>query len=73
MEDSDFDDEKSQQVNVGDRFTVRVKDIGAQGDAIAKLPSGPIVIIKATDLMKGTKVDIEITKVCEKYAFAVKV
>ena len=49
---------------------VKIVSIGKQGDAIAKLQNGMAVIIKDKNLEKGQVVNIEITTVKDKFAFA---
>ncbi|WP_255196489.1 TRAM domain-containing protein [Halorarius litoreus] len=55
-------------VQEGDQRTVDIDDIGEQGDGIARVDRGYIVIVPDTE--KGERVTIEITDVAETVGFA---
>ena len=55
-------------VQEGDQRTVDIEDIGEQGDGIARVDSGYIVIVPDTE--QGERVTIEITDVAETVGFA---
>lgn len=54
-------------VEVGDQRTVDIEDIGEQGDGIARVERGYVVVVPKTEL--NERVTIEITKVTETVAF----
>ena len=54
-------------VEVGDQRTVDIEDIGEQGDGIARVERGYVVVVPETEL--NERVTIEITKVTETVAF----
>lgn len=51
----------------GDRRTVDIEDIGEQGDGIARVERGYVIIVPKTE--QGERVTIEITDVRENVAF----
>ncbi|WP_114579480.1 TRAM domain-containing protein [Saliphagus sp. LR7] len=51
----------------GDRRTVDIKDIGKQGDGIARVERGYVIIVPETEI--GDRVTIEIKNVQETLAF----
>lgn len=55
-------------VAVGEERTVDIEDIGEQGDGIARVERGYVVIVPETE--KGERVTIEITDVQENLGFA---
>lgn len=55
-------------VDSGDIRDVEIEDIGDQGDGIARVERGYVIIVSDVDL--GDRVTIEITKVQENVAFA---
>ena len=55
-------------VAVGDERTVDIEDIGEQGDGIARVERGYVVIVQETE--KGERVTVKITDVRENLAFA---
>lgn len=55
-------------VQEGDQRTVDIEDIGEQGDGIARVDRGYIVIVPDTE--QGERVTIEITDVAETVGFA---
>jgi len=55
-------------VEVGDRRSVEIEGIGEQGDGIARVERGYVIIVP--DAEKHEKVTIEITKVNENVAFS---
>lgn len=54
-------------VEVGDQRTVDIEDIGEQGDGIARVERGYVVVVPETEL--NERVLIEITAVTETVAF----
>ena len=54
-------DEPSPPVDVGDQRTVDIEDIGEQGDGIARVERGYVIIVPDTE--QGERVIIEITDV----------
>ncbi|MFC7009523.1 TRAM domain-containing protein [Halalkalicoccus salilacus] len=54
-------------VEVGDQRTVDIEDIGEQGDGIARVDRGYVVVVPETEL--NERVTIEITRVTETVAF----
>lgn len=54
-------------VSAGDRRTVDIEDIGEQGDGIARVDRGYVVVVPDTE--KGERVTIEITDVKESVGF----
>lgn len=54
-------------VEVGDQRTVDIEDIGEQGDGIARVDRGYVVVVPETEL--NERVLIEVTKVTETVAF----
>lgn len=61
------DDEFGPLVTEGDHRTVDIEDIGDQGDGIARVERGFVVIVPATEI--NERVEIEITSVTETVAF----
>lgn len=55
-------------VEVGDRRDVEIESLGDQGDGIARVERGFVVIVSDTD--KGERVTVEVTDVQETVAFA---
>lgn len=55
-------------VEKGDNRTVEIESIGDQGDGIAKVDSGFVLIVPGTEL--GDEVEVEITKVNQSFAIA---
>ena len=55
-------------VEAGDQRTVDIEDIGEQGDGIARVERGYVVIVPETE--QGERVTIEITDVRENMGFA---
>ena len=55
-------------VEVGDQRTVDIENIGEQGDGIARVERGYVVIVPDTE--RGERVTIEISDVRENVAFA---
>jgi len=55
-------------VDEGEQRTVEIEDIGDQGDGIARVERGFIVIVPGTE--RGERVTVEITDVTENVAFA---
>lgn len=54
-------------VDVGDRRVVDIEDIGEQGDGIARVDRGFVVVVPETEM--NERVTIEITDVTETVAF----
>lgn len=54
-------------VEVGDQRTVDIEDIGEQGDGIARVDRGYVVVVPETEM--NERVTIEITDVTETVAF----
>lgn len=54
-------------IEVGDRQTVDIEDIGKQGDGIARVERGYVVIVPGTEI--GDRVTIEIKNIQETLAF----
>jgi predicted RNA-binding protein with TRAM domain len=54
-------------VEVGDRRTVDIEDIGDQGDGIARVERGYVIVVSETEM--NERVTIEITTVKENFAF----
>lgn len=61
-------DASNPPVSLGDERTVDIDAIGEQGDGIARVERGFVVIVPDTE--KGERVTIEITDVTETVAFA---
>lgn len=61
------DDESTPPVEVGEYRTVEIDDIGDQGDGIARVERGYVVIVPDTEL--NEHVEIEITDVTQTVAF----
>lgn len=55
-------------VDVGEERTVEIEDIGKQGDGIARVERGYVIIVPDTDV--GERVVIEITDTSETVGFA---
>ena len=62
------DQQTGPPVEVGDQRTVEIEDIGDQGDGIARVERGYVIIVPETE--QGDQVTIEITDVRENVAFA---
>lgn len=60
--------ESDQPVQQGDVLEVEIEDIGEQGDGIARVGPGFVVIVPGTEL--GERATVEITDVSETVAFA---
>lgn len=60
--------EQSPPVAEGDQFDVTIETTGKQGDGIAKVEEGYVVIVKGTK--PGDEVTIEVTKVMPNFAIA---
>ncbi|RBI59762.1 deoxyribonuclease [halophilic archaeon] len=61
------DDDSGPPVDVGDRRVVEIEDIGEQGDGIARVERGYVLIVPETE--HGDHVTVEITKVKPNVAF----
>ncbi|RBI58478.1 deoxyribonuclease [halophilic archaeon] len=61
------DDDAGPPVDVGDRRVVEIEDIGSQGDGIARVERGYVIIVPETD--QGDHVTVEITEVKPNVAF----
>lgn len=61
-------DDPGPPVDVGDRRRVEIKDIGEQGDGIARVKRGYVIIVPETD--QGDHVTVEITEVKPNVAFS---
>ncbi len=57
-------------VKVGESYRVRIDAIGREGDGIAKI-KGFVVFVP--NVQKGDEVNIRITKVLKRFAFAEKI
>jgi predicted RNA-binding protein with TRAM domain len=55
-------------VEVGDERTVEIETIGEQGDGIARVERGFVIIVPETDV--GERVRVEVTDVKQSVAFA---
>lgn len=55
-------------VTEGERHTVEIEDLGEQGDGIARVDRGYVLIIPGTDL--GDEVTVEIKQTNQNYGFA---
>ena len=55
-------------VNEGDQRTVEIEDIGDQGDGVARVERGYVLIVPDTEV--GERVTVEVTDVKENVAFA---
>jgi len=62
------DEEPSLPIEEGESREVEIEDIGEQGDGIARVDRGFVVIVP--DTKQGERVSIEITDVGENVAFA---
>jgi len=62
------DEQSAPPVEEGDVVDVEVEDIGEQGDGIARVGPGYVVIVPETDV--GERVAVEITEARENVAFA---
>ncbi|MFC4987384.1 TRAM domain-containing protein [Saliphagus infecundisoli] len=60
-------DEQGPPITEGDRRTVDIEDIGKQGDGIARVERGYVIIVPETEI--GDRVTIEIRNVQENLAF----
>ena len=60
--------ESDAPVSIGDRRTVEIESIGDEGDGIARVDRGYVVIVPGTE--PGDNVDIEITDVTPNVGFA---
>lgn len=60
--------QSAQPVEEGDTRTVEIESLGDQGDGIARVERGFVVIVPDTD--QGERVTVEITDVTENVAFA---
>ncbi len=67
-EPTDSHRQPSPPVEVGDRRSVEIEGIGEQGDGIARVERGYVIIVPDTE--KRDRVTIEITKVSENVAFS---
>jgi predicted RNA-binding protein with TRAM domain len=61
-------DRPAAPVEVGDERTVEIETIGEQGDGIARVERGFVIIVPDTDV--GERVRVEITDVKQSVAFA---
>lgn len=61
------DDERGPPVTEGDHRTVDIEGIGEQGDGIARVERGYVVIVPDTEI--NERVEIEITSVTETVSF----
>ncbi|RBI60033.1 deoxyribonuclease [halophilic archaeon] len=61
------DDDSGPPVDVGDRRVVEIEDIGEQGDGIARVERGYVLIVPETE--HGDHVTVEITEVKPNVAF----
>lgn len=55
-------------VETGDEIDVEIEDVGDQGDGIARVGPGYVIIVPGAEL--GERVSVEITEVRENMAFA---
>ncbi|WP_433634316.1 TRAM domain-containing protein [Halomicrococcus sp. NG-SE-24] len=62
------DDDSGPPVDVGDRRRVEIEDIGEQGDGIARVKRGYVIIVPETE--QGDHVSVEITEVKPNVAFS---
>ncbi|RBI60256.1 deoxyribonuclease [halophilic archaeon] len=62
------DDDSRPPVDVGDRRRVEIEDIGEQGDGIARVEHGYVIIVPETE--HGDHVTVEITGVKPNVAFS---
>lgn len=62
------DEPPSPPVELGERRTVDIEGMGDQGDGIARVERGFVIIVPETD--KGERVTIRVTDVRENVAFA---
>jgi predicted RNA-binding protein with TRAM domain len=58
----------SPPVKEGDHLTVEIEDIGDQGDGIARVDRGYVLIVPGTE--PGDSVDVEVTQTNPDYGFA---
>lgn len=65
---TDAESTGSQPVREGDVVDVEIEDIGEQGDGIARVGPGYVIIVPETEL--GERVSVEITEARENLAFA---
>ncbi|RBI58653.1 deoxyribonuclease [halophilic archaeon] len=61
-------DEPGPPVDVGDRRVVEIEDIGEQGDGIARVERGYVIIVPETE--QGDQATVEITEVRSNVAFS---
>lgn len=61
------DDESGPPVDVGDRRVVEIEAIGEQGDGIARVEHGYVIIVPETE--EGEQVTIEVNEVNQNVAF----
>lgn len=60
--------EPSPPVNEGDQLTVEIEDLGDQGDGIARVDRGYVLIVPGTE--PGETVDVEVAETNPNYGFA---
>lgn len=66
--DSRSESQQIPPVSEGDELTVEIRSVGDQGDGIAKVDRGFVVIVPDTNV--GETVDVKITSVKDSVAFA---
>lgn len=62
------DEQEGPPVEEGEMVDVEIEDVGDQGDGIARVGPGYVVIVPRTDM--GERVSVEVTEVRENMAFA---
>lgn len=62
------DERDAPPVEEGEMVDVEIEDVGDQGDGIARVGPGYVVIVPGTDM--GERVSVEVTEVRENMAFA---
>ena len=65
---TDGSDGPDQPVSVGDRLTVQIDDMGQQGDGIARVGEGYVLIVPGSDV--DDEVDVEVQHTNPTYGFA---
>ena len=66
--ESESTDQSDQPVTVGERLTVEIDDVGQQGDGIARVGEGYVLIVPGSDM--GEEVDVEVQHTNPTYGFA---
>lgn len=69
--ESNTDEQPEVPVEEGDQITVRIEDVGKQGDGVARVDPGYVIFVPETE--PGDVVEIEVGNVTSTFAFGEKI